>query len=388
MKAKDIFQKNKKYFKFGFCIFLVAILIIIFYRSSEKFNLIEFFKETKTVLTPFIYGIIIAYVLNPSVKFIENKVLIKSNFIYNKNSLKRLISISSTYIILFSFLIWLISYILPELKQSIQDISAKVKVFDISSLESNIKQVLPLNDYVSSEIFTKWKTLFNDLINNIPNMLNKILSITGGIASVLLNFVLGIVISIYILFDKENIGKFNKKIVYAFSNQNIAKNILNFCKESNDTFEKFFVGKIIDSIIIGIIFFIGASIINPPFTLLLSIIIGITNIIPFFGPFIGGIPVILITLITDTANPLKALWLTIFIFAIQQFDGNILGPKILGDCIGVKPLGIIFSIIIAGAIFGPAGMFFGVPIFAVIFNLFSSYIDKKYNSKYNDNPKI
>ncbi|MDE6181935.1 MAG: AI-2E family transporter, partial [Eubacteriales bacterium] len=112
------------------------------------------------------------------------------------------------------------------------------------------------------------------------------------------------------------------------------------------------------------------------------IIIGVTNMIPFFGPFIGGIPVILITLVSDITNPLKSIWVAIFILALQQFDGNILSPKILGDSIGVKPLGIVFAIIVAGALLGPAGMFFGVPIFAVIFNLFSNYIEKKYNKKY------
>ncbi|MDE6357046.1 MAG: AI-2E family transporter, partial [Eubacteriales bacterium] len=125
-------------------------------------------------------------------------------------------------------------------------------------------------------------------------------------------------------------------------------------------------------------------IIKPPFVVLLSIIIGVTNMIPFFGPFIGAIPVILITLVSDITNPLKCVWIGIFILALQQFDGNILGPKILGDSIGVKPLGIVFAIIVAGALFGPAGMFFGVPVFAVIFNLFSNYIEKRYNQKYKD----
>ena len=162
----------------------------------------------------------------------------------------------------------------------------------------------------------------------------------------------------------------------------LANNLIQFCKEANYTFEKFFVGKIIDSTIIGIIFFVGAKLLKAPFAMLLSIIIGVTNMIPFFGPFIGAIPVIFITLMFDITNPLKAVWMAIFILLLQQFDGNILGPKILGDSIGIKPVGIIFSIIVGGAIFGPAGMFFGVPIFAVIFSVFNRFIDKKYSRKY------
>lgn len=381
INPQNFFKNNKRYLKLTICFIIVAIVTIIFYRSSASINLMAFLKEAKNILAPFIYGIGIAYVLNPSLKFIENKILIKSKYINERKTLKRCISIGATYIILFSFLIWLISYLIPEVRNSVQDVSSKIKTLDVNSLELTIKKYIPITDAMSQELFSKINEILAKIINNIPNALNKIVSGTVGIASVILNIILGIVISIYILFDKENIGTFNKKMMYAFSNKTLANNILKFCKDANETFEKFFVGKIIDSAIIGIIFFIGLSIIKPPFAVLLSIIIAVTNIIPFFGPFIGGIPVVLITLVTDITNPLKSVWIAIFILALQQFDGNILGPKILGDSIGVKPLGIIFSIIVAGALFGPAGMFFGVPVFAVIFNLFSSYIEKKYLEK-------
>lgn len=379
IKLQDFIKNNSKYLKLSICLLIVFCLTIIFYRSSATLNIMVFLKEAKSILTPFIYGIGIAYVLNPGLKFFENKILIKFKFINQRQFLKRCISISTTYILLFSFLIWLISYLLPEIKESIQDMSIKLKDFDITYLETAVKKYIP--DFylkIPQEGFIKFNNTMTSILNNIPNTFNKLVSGTFSFASTVLNVILGIVISTYILFDKENIGFTSKKTMYALFPKNFSKKLILFFKSSNETFEKFFVGKIIDSTIIGILFFIGASIISPPFTVLLSIIIGFTNMIPFFGPFIGGVPVVLITLVADITNPLKALWIALFILALQQFDGNILGPKILGDCIGVKPLGIIFSIVVAGAIFGPAGMFFGVPVFAVIFEIISNYIDKRY----------
>ena len=231
-----------------------------------------------------------------------------------------------------------------------------------------IRENIPIDDNILSEVFVYIQDFLRGFTEKYPSYIKRILSSTLNIASIFLNVILGIVISIYILFDKEIIGERSRKIVCAILPKKASENLIQFCKESNSTFEKFFVGKIIDSTIIGIIFFIGATLLKAPFAMLLSII--------------GAIPVIFITLMFDITNPLKSLWIGIFILLLQQFDGNILGPKILGDSIGVKPIGIIFSIIVGGAIFGPPGMFFGVPIFAVIFSAFNRFIDKKYDEKY------
>ena len=206
-----------------------------------------------------------------------------------------------------------------------------------------IRENIPIDDNILSEVFVYIQDFLRGFTEKFPSYIKRILSSTLNIASIFLNVILGIVISIYILFDKEIIGERSRKIVCAILPKKASENLIQFCKESNSTFEKFFVGKIIDSTIIGIIFFI---------------------------------------VMFDITNPLKSLWIGIFILLLQQFDGNILGPKILGDSIGVKPIGIIFSIIVGGAIFGPPGMFFGVPIFAVIFSAFNRFIDKKYDEKY------
>ncbi|WP_317366889.1 AI-2E family transporter [uncultured Tyzzerella sp.] len=382
IKSQNFIKNNKKYFKLGLCLILVAIITIIFYRSSSKLDISVTIKEAKDILAPFIYGIGIAYILNSSLKFLENKILSKIRYLDNRKKLKRGISITTAYVILFSFLIWLISYLIPEIRKSIIDVSDYFKTFDTNAFDKMLKENIPIDDTVISEVFVYIQNFLMGFIEQFPYYIKRILSSTLNIASILLNVVLGIVISIYILFDKEAIGERSRKIVCAILPKRASENLIQFCKESNNTFEKFFVGKIIDSTIIGIIFFVGATILKAPFAMLLSIIIGVTNMIPFFGPFIGAVPVIFITLIFDIANPLKALWILIFILLLQQFDGNILGPKILGDSIGIKPIGIIFSIIVGGAIFGPPGMFFGVPIFAVIFSTFNRFVDRRYDKKY------
>ena len=389
IKSKDFIKNNKKYFKLGLCLVLVAIITIVFYRSSSRLDISITIKETKDILSPFIYGIGIAYVLNTGLKFLENKVFNKIKYLDDKKNLKRGLSITTAYVLVFSFLIWLISYLIPEVQKSILDVSEYFKNFDINEVDKMLRKSIPVEEEIVSEISSYVSNLLKSFLEEFPtyvkNLLPSIkslLSSVKNIVDVLLNVIVGIVVSIYILFDKEAIAKRTKFILYAILSRKTSKGLIEFFKEANYTFEKFFVGKIIDSTIIGVIFFVGATLLKAPFAMLLSIIIGVTNMIPFFGPFIGAVPVIFITLLFDITNPLKAVWIGIFILLLQQFDGNILGPKILGDSIGIKPIGIIFSIIVGGYMFGPAGMFFGVPIFAVIFSAFNDFIDKKYKKKY------
>ena len=389
IKSRDFIKNNKKYFKLGLCLVLVAIITIVFYRSSSRLDISITIKETKDILSPFIYGIGIAYVLNTGLKFLENKVFNKIKYLDDKKNLKRGLSITTVYVLVFSFLIWLISYLIPEIQKSILDVSEYFKSFDINEVDKMLRKSIPVEEEIVSEISSYVSNLLKSFLEEFPtyvkNLLPSIkslLSSVKNIVDVLLNVIVGIVVSIYILFDKEAIAKRTKVILYAILPRKKSKGLIEFFKEANYTFEKFFVGKIIDSTIIGIIFFVGATLLKAPFSMLLSIIIGVTNMIPFFLFFLGAVPVIFITLLFDITNPLKAVWIGIFILLLQQFDGNILGPKILGDSIGIKPIGIIFSIIVGGYMFGPAGMFFGVPIFAVIFSAFNDFIDKKYKKKY------
>lgn len=384
IKPQNFFKRNKKYFKFVLSLLTVTILSTIFYNSSKNFEIGKFLKEIKVILAPFIYGIIIAYILNYFLKLIEKNIFEKINFFKNKKTIKRSLSIASTYILLFGIIGLLISYIIPEIASNIQNVILYFKDFDVNTITKLLDKV-PESSQILSEINLFINKFLIGIINKIkylPNIISTIISSTVGIASSIFNIALGFVISVHILFDKENIANFFKKMIYSFVKEENANSLIEFLKTSNKTFENFFAGKLIDSTIIGIIFFAGAYVISVPYAFLLSFIIGITNMIPYFGPFIGGIPVVIITFLSSISTPSKALWIAIFIIALQQFDGIILGPKILGNSIGLKPLGIIFSIMIGGAIWGAPGMFFGVPIFAIILSLCTNYIDKLYKNKY------
>jgi predicted PurR-regulated permease PerM len=185
-------------------------------------------------------------------------------------------------------------------------------------------------------------------------------------------------IAFYMLCEKEAAARAVQKILFLTLSEKSASKVIAVVKDSNVVFERFLVGKALDSAIIGCLFFIVGSIFKLPLMIIFSLIVGITNMVPYFGPIFGAVPVILITLIAD---PPKAFWAFLIVFIIQQFDGVILGPKILGDSTGVKPLGVVFAIIVGGAMFGVAGMLFGVPVFAVLQTMISAFINRKFEEK-------
>ena len=192
------------------------------------------------------------------------------------------------------------------------------------------------------------------------------------------NIVIGIIVSIYLLIDKEKLCALSKKITYGLFNKKHADKIVELVERSNYTFGRFLIGKIIDSLIIGVLTFVILTIFKMPYTILVSVIVGITNIIPFFGPFIGAIPSFIIILFV---SPVQAVWFLLIIFVIQQLDGNIIGPKILGDSIGISAFWILFSILVAGKMLGILGMIIGVPLFAIIYSIIKEYIEDKLNKK-------
>ena len=219
---------------------------------------------------------------------------------------------------------------------------------------------------------------------NAPELIETIATNVYSFGRLTLNFIMAIFIAFYMLFDKERFAKKIEKAAYALSSEEQAKRFLYNTERVHLIFNEFIVGKAIDSLIIGILAFIGMSLIKAPFPLILALIIGVTNMIPYFGPFIGAIPSILITLLID---PPLTIVVAIFILILQQFDGNILGPKILGDSVDLSPLWIILAVMIGGAFMGPIGMFIGVPVFATVKVFGGEYIDRLYWRKYpSSNP--
>jgi predicted PurR-regulated permease PerM len=215
---------------------------------------------------------------------------------------------------------------------------------------------------------------FDQISNLVPN----VLSFAKDFASGLLNVLIAYMVSIYLIASKESAALNTKRLIIALFPPKSARNIFDVSAHAHKVFSNFFIGKLIDSFIIGLLCFIVLMILNYPFALLLSVIVGITNIIPYFGPLIGGgIGFVLLILV----SPVQALWFLVIILIIQQFDGNILGPWILGDSVGLSPFWIIFAIIIFGSMFGFIGMFLGAPLLSVIKYVITKQIDGLYNRR-------
>ena len=329
-------------------------------------------------MMPFIIGFSIAYFLNPSVVYFEGIFNKYAKIIKKRPLINRALSILITYVFFIGFLIWFSIYVLPQFYQSL------LRLFDqlakgYSEYQYEIERVaeaLDLSMYLDLAFIDSAD--FSDLSDLLTKTLPVILSKAYSFTSNVFKFVMGIIISVYVLFDKERFVEGSKRILYIMTPKSQTERVRLFLNETNNIFKSFFIGKTLDSIIIGILCFIGLIILKNPYPIVISVIVGITNMIPYFGPFIGAVPGVVITMIY---SPTMALWLVIFIFALQQFDGLILGPKILGDSTGIEPFWVLLAIIVGGALFGVLGMLLGVPVFAVFYSVSKRVINRKYEEK-------
>lgn len=322
-------------------------------------------------------AVFIAYLLNPGVRWFESQVYTKIDRVRSVKKLPRILSIITVYLFLFGLISMIIIFVTPQIGNNVTEISNRIPEYINSTIKIAEEWLDKWSDELNAanntynitghiekninEIFTKSGKLLDYIFNNT---VAGIMNITSSV----FNFILGIVISFYLLGDKESFKEGIEKILLAlFSRETVAR-LKDMGREADTIFGKFIVGKFLDSFIIGILCFIGLTIIRIRYALLISAIVGITNMIPYFGPFIGAVPAIIITFFD---SPINSLWVAIFILLLQQFDGLILGPKILGDSVGLSPFWIIFSIVLGGGLYGVLGMFLGVPVVA-IFKIFIS----------------
>ncbi|OUN84366.1 hypothetical protein B5G03_12820 [Gemmiger sp. An50] len=326
-------------------------------------------KTVMDVLAPFIWGFAVAYLLDAPVRWFEKKL-----------GGRRMLSILISYLLAVAVLVLLLSFVIPQLVQSVS-----MLINNASSYLDNLNGVV--NDWgdrlnIDPEVISGMMLSYTDLMNKatvlvtafIPQILNYGMAVGSGVVSALTAFIA----SVYMLMDKHKLLSQLHKITYAFLPLPKARRVLTVCSHANQVFSGFIIGKIIDSAIIGVICFVGMSVLGMPFTLLISMIVGVTNVIPFFGPFIGAIPSIMILLM---ASPIDAIKFAIFVLALQQFDGNILGPKILGDSTGLSAIWVLVAIIVGGGLFGFAGMVVGVPTFAVLYSLTSDFLADRLKAK-------
>ena len=279
-------------------------------------------------------------------------------------------------LITFEIIVLFFSFIIPQLIISLSSISEKLPEY-IVIVEDLLGEWL-----VSYRLDNEWVNLLLDssedllvtFLKTIQGYLPLILDYSWQFTKMIFNLLLGIAIAMYVLIDRERFSLQAKKLIYFISNQKTGDYLIDLSRLSSSMVHRFILGKMLDSFIIGVICYVGMLVLGLSYPLLLSVIVGVTNMIPVFGPFIGAIPGALILLLVD---PFQALWFILFIILLQQFDGNFLGPRILGDSMGLPSLWIMFAIIVGGGYFGVVGMFLGVPIFAVIYIISKKIISNK-----------
>lgn len=379
---------RKQLFSIGLMIFLTFFAcIIVFFLIYRYEGLQDFWDKLLMVLQPILFGAIAAYLVNPIMKPIEKGFL---NFFLprSKNEKKtkkrvRNASIALGLVIFLAIIAGIISIIIPQMVSNISDLTQSVpkqlKAFtDWIRDNSDSPVISSVTDMVNNAVNDLIEWLKTDFLKSVVGYISSIASSVYTVVRSLINLLIGVIVAIYILETKESFKGQTKKIIYAFASPHTGNKIIGVLRRSNEIFGGFVVGKIIDSMIIGVIAYLGCLILRMPYPALLGTIIGVTNIIPFFGPFIGAIPCLILVVLY---NPLMALYLLIFVIVLQQVDGNIIGPKILGDYTGLTSFWVIFAILIGGGFFGVIGMILGVPIFAVIYYLLKRFFELKLRRK-------
>ncbi len=361
---------------------LLGFALIVIILNQMITNYIAFGNLLGIILKlfqPFIIAFVFAYLLYPLVKVIETKV-IKKIIPNAQQKIHYWISIFLSYTIIIGLLVILASWLIPMIMDNLGLVTPSLIDKYIENARTIFTELQATFDFLKNidfidlmdHFFAWFFNLFST--NNIQNYLRQIISLT----SALYVWVMGIIISIYMLIEKDHLFHTTSKFFSLFIKEKDLNHVKSYITKVNDVFIKFFFGKALDSLIIGILAAIGFYFLNVPLFLVMAFVIMVTNMIPYFGPFIGGIPVTLATLII-TQDFLAALWVGLFILALQQFDGLYLGPKILGDSVGVSAFWVIASITLGGAMFGFVGLVLCVPIAATIRLLFNDYYHYKKN---------
>lgn len=368
--------KKKWYILEGHFISLLVVLLlaILFYVGLTHFNVIAVrIKMFTKVLSPFIAGFAIAYLLNTPMCFFERKL-------YKNNKYRRVLAITTVYLLALAVVVILLNLIIPQVVQSITDLAANMQTYlnSLDTVVNNLSEQFQVDGDGISEMLGSYQDLMSDLSKKVTEALPQIVDVGFAVGNGVISGITAVISSVYMLAGKDRLVPQLKKIMYATLPKRRADWLLEVCSQANRIFVGFINGKLIDSAIIGVLCFILCLIFRIPYPMLVSVIVGVTNIIPFFGPIIGAIPCLMILVIVD---PWAALRFFFLVIGLQQFDGNILGPKILGDSTGLSAIWVLIAIVTCGGLFGFPGMVLGVPTFAVLYSLVREWVNKRLRKK-------
>lgn len=388
MKKKITDHISGKYLSLGLMLFIVGAALIVLYMTMNRYeSFTGMLNKGLTIISPFIYGIVIAYLLNPIFDFFTKNIY---RWLKGKVRVRNLPDASltlskaiSTVITLTLFILFITAFgflVVPQIVDSLTSLAeilparvAEIIAFIQNAEAGNSSPLLgSAVEWLQNSTDNIISWINNTVLPRIGNYMSQIYEGVWGTVKTLMNILIGVITSVYLMNGRAHFEAAIKKTIRALFDEERAEGVLGFVAFSNKAFGGFISGKIIDSIIIGFICAALMTLLNLPYVVLVSVIIGVTNIIPFFGPFIGAVPG---ALIIAAADPMKMLVFLVMIFALQQFDGYVLGPKILGDSTGLSSFWVMFSIIIGGGMFGFLGMVFAVPTFAVIYYYFRKHVE-------------
>lgn len=362
---------NNRYTTIAVYVFLVVAACVLFGAAVQNFQMIwGFFRQVIKYLLPFIYGFVLAYILSPLVRRLEAPLKKRTRLAPRT---RRSIAMAGSYLLVVIAIGTFGMVVLPVLGESLAQLVGNVQFYTgrLNELIAQLISYIP-DETISKEVQTAITQIFSLIYDFIASFLTQVVSIATKTASSVIEVVMGIIISVYMLSDKEKLIAQIKKTLSAFLPARAMEELLRVAHDGNQKFSGFITGKIIDSTIIGILCAIGMLVFRMPFVALVSLIVGITNVIPYFGPFIGAIPGAILVLIGGDIT--QAVIFGVFILALQQFDGNILGPAILGQSTGLSAMWVVFAILLFGGLYGFVGMLIGVPLLAVIFGVLRSIV--------------
>jgi predicted PurR-regulated permease PerM len=384
------FKWDKKYLHWGVTAFCVIACSIVFYMLLHYVSgLMDVLDSLLNILSPFIWGLVITYLLKPLMMFYQRKLFDplarkmgrKPNPQTGSYRGSRGLSVTLAEITMIFVIGALIYLILPQVYNSIQAIVVNSPTYvdkGVDWVEKTLKNYPQIEDYATSTL-GNITDMFNSWVKNkvLPGIDSLLQNVTSGVIYILkgiYNATIGIIVSVYILHNQEKFEAHSKKTLYAIFSLSTAERIRKSLDFADKVFMGFITGKLLDSAIIGVMCYIFCVIARMPYPLLISVIVGVTNIIPFFGPFIGAVPSALLVLMVD---PMQCLIFVVFIIILQQFDGNILGPKILGSSTGINGFWVLFAIILGAGLFGFWGMVLGVPVWVIIYTWLTNRVEKK-----------
>lgn len=375
VRKEKKFQSNKKYFTISIYAVITFCICLFIYKFTDNWTVTKsHFADITSMLAPFLIAFLIAYFIDPLVNRIDR--ILKRCFNDRFTKLHKILSLLLSYIIVVGFIILVLTFVIPQVISSISDLinqSATIynnilTMFNQFSAQHPDLNLGAAQNFVQDSIPDLFEYVRQVMTDILPVLYNAGMSIISW----LVNIILAFVISCYMMWGKQQLLTSIKRVIYAIFNEKNAERIIGTSKECNRIFSQFIIGKAIDSLIIGILCFIFMCILNLQYALIISLVVGITNMIPYFGPFIGAIPGVLLLLIID---PKQCFIFIILIFLLQQFDGAVLGPKILGSSTGLQPIWVIFAILAGNYVAGVLGMFLGVPVVAVIAYLLNNLIE-------------